>query len=80
MLLGVKPDLIHIHALLKGNNIHSQDERAKMAAKSPGYIFVIDQGSRPGPPIIDSEHTGLIIDHHHATEDDFPAGSEHVRI
>lgn len=80
LLLGVPQDLISIHTLTKGNNIHSQDEREKMAAKSPSYIFIIDQGSRPGPSIIDGEHIGLIIDHHHATEDDFPAGSDHVRI
>lgn len=78
LLLGLRKDLINIHTLSKGSNIHSQDEREKMELKSPAYVFVIDQGSRPGPPIIDGQHTGLIIDHHHATETDFPAGSEHV--
>lgn len=79
LLLGVKPDLIDVHTLAKGKTIHSEDERRKMAARSPAYVFVIDQGSRRGPAIIDGQHTGLVIDHHHATEDDFPAGSEHVR-
>lgn len=78
LLLGLHQDFIKIHTVSKGCNIHSQVERGKMAAQSPAYIFVIDQGSRPGPPIIDGEHIGMIIDHHHATEDDFPAGSEHV--
>lgn len=78
LLLGVAPELLNVHLLSKGTNIHSETEREKMAAKSPSYIFVIDQGSRPGPRIIDAEHTGLVIDHHHATEDDFPAESEHV--
>lgn len=36
-------------------------------------------GSRSGPPVIDSDDvTTLIIDHHHATEMDFPKDSEHV--
>lgn len=49
-----------------------------MASHSPRFIFVLDQGSRSGPPVIDEDHVALIIDHHHATEDDFPAGSKHV--
>lgn len=49
-----------------------------MASHKPRYIFVIDHGSRAAPPVIDAEHTALIIDHHHATEADFPEGSEHV--
>ena len=49
-----------------------------MAAHNPSYIFIIDHGSRAGPPVIDGEHTALIIDHHHATEQDFPRASEHV--
>lgn len=80
LLLGVEPHLIKVHTISKGNNIHTEDEREKMAANSPSYVFVIDQGSRPGPSIIDGPHIGLIIDHHHATESDFPMGSEHVRM
>lgn len=49
-----------------------------MASYKPWYIFVIDHGSRAAPPVIDAEHTALIIDHHYATEADFPEGSEHV--
>ncbi|EGP88344.1 uncharacterized protein MYCGRDRAFT_109168 [Zymoseptoria tritici IPO323] len=78
ILLGLSKERIHVHLLSKGTNIHSEDERQKMASCSPAFVFVVDQGSRSGPSIIDSPHTGLIVDHHHATEQDFPTESEHV--
>nr|POE77474.1 hypothetical protein CFP56_09121 [Quercus suber] len=78
LLLGLPPELIHVHLLSKGTTIHSEEERLKMEAHNPGYIFVVDHGSRSGPPVVTSEHQALIIDHHHATEADFPANSEHV--
>jgi hypothetical protein len=78
LLLGLSRDLIHVHLLSKGNNVHSEAERSAMLQLEPAYIFVVDQGSRPGPPLIDAAHTGLIIDHHHATATDFPKGAEHV--
>lgn len=49
-----------------------------MALHMPAYVFVIDHGSRSGPPVVDGEHTALVIDHHHATESDFPKDAEHV--
>ncbi|OTA94338.1 hypothetical protein M434DRAFT_394886 [Hypoxylon sp. CO27-5] len=76
--LGLKPQLISAHILQKGCNIHEESERAAMAAHKPEYIFVLDQGSRKGPPVIDDPHKALIIDHHWALEDDFPDGSDHV--
>ena len=39
---------------------------------------MLDQGSRSGPALVDHSHTALIIDHHHATDSDFPEGSSHV--
>jgi hypothetical protein len=39
---------------------------------------VLDQGSRKTGPLIDTPHTGLIIDHHFAEEGSFPQGSEYV--
>jgi hypothetical protein len=78
LLLGLAKDLIHVHILSKGNNVHSGAEREAMLQLRPAYIFVVDQGSRPGPPLIDADHTGLVIDHHHATPTDFPKGAEHV--
>ncbi|KAK4547040.1 hypothetical protein LTR36_001261 [Oleoguttula mirabilis] len=78
MLLGLPAELIVVHLLSKGNNIHTEEERKKMASHKPSYVFVIDHGSRSGPPVVDGEHTALIIDHHHATEKDFPKDSWHV--
>lgn len=77
-LLGVANDRIQVHLLTKGNTVHSEAERDRMALLQPAYIFVIDQGSRLGPPLIDAPHHGLVIDHHFATESDFPQGSQHV--
>ena len=78
MLLGLPVSLIEVHLLSKGTNVHSEEEREKMASHKPAYIFVIDQGSRSAPPVIDGDHTALIIDHHHATDAEFPKNSEHV--
>ena len=79
LLLGLSKELIHVHTLTKGNTVHSPEERIKMAACSPSYIFVLDQGSRPGPRLIDAEVVAaLVIDHHHATPNDFPQAAEYV--
>ncbi|KAI2621451.1 DHH phosphoesterase [Hypomontagnella submonticulosa] len=78
VLLGLDPHLISAHLLQKGSNIHDESERAAMASHTPEYIFVLDQGSRKSPPVIDAPHKALIIDHHWALDDDFPEGSDHV--
>ncbi|KAI0831003.1 DHH phosphoesterase [Hypoxylon sp. FL0890] len=78
VLLGLEPHLISAHLLQKGSNIHEESERAAMAAHKPEYVFVLDQGSRKGPPVVGDPHKALIIDHHWALEDDFPEGSDHV--
>lgn len=79
ILLGLNEDLISVHLLTKGNTVHSDSERALMDAHSASYVFVLDQGSRPGPPIVSNPNTTtLIIDHHHATPTDFPTSSVHV--
>ncbi|KAI2470977.1 DHH phosphoesterase [Annulohypoxylon bovei var. microspora] len=78
ILLGLEPHLISAHLLQKGTNIFNEHERAAMAAYQPEYIFVLDQGSRKSPPVIDAPHKALLIDHHWAQEDDFPEGSYHV--
>ncbi|THZ88914.1 DHH family protein [Aureobasidium pullulans] len=75
VLLGLNPELIHVHLLSKGQTVHHEHEREAMAALSPEYIFVLDQGSRKSGPLIAAPHTGLVIDHHHATPEDFPEGS-----
>ncbi|KAK4988005.1 hypothetical protein LTR50_004224 [Elasticomyces elasticus] len=77
-VLGLPLSLLSVHLLKKGNNIHTEEERYAMQAQDPSYIFILDQGSRKAGPVIDRPHKALIIDHHHATPDSFPAGAEHV--
>ena len=69
--LGLSPDLIHVHLVGKGSNIHDGHERVLMGEKEPKYLIVVDQGSRPGPPVIDSSDAkSLLVDHH--LSDEFP--------
>ncbi|KAF2083868.1 DHH family protein [Saccharata proteae CBS 121410] len=77
--LGLSPALITAHMLQKGTTVHDAVEREKMSAAEPSYIFVLDQGSRKAPRLIDEPHKGMVIDHHFAASgDDFPAGAKHV--
>ena len=78
ILLGLPVDLIDVHLISKGNTIHTEEERNMMALYKPLFIFVLDQGSRSGPPVINHDHEALVIDHHHATEDSFPKAAKHV--
>lgn len=78
MLLGLNENLIEVHLLHKGTSIHDEEERTAMTALAPSYVFVLDQGSRNSPPVIEGTHEALIIDHHFALETDFPEGSSHV--
>ena len=60
-----------MHLVGKGLNIHEEVERKAMQEKSPKFVIVVDQGSRAGPPVVDSpEVKSLIIDHH--LSDEFP--------
>ncbi|KAK3719523.1 hypothetical protein LTR37_004381 [Vermiconidia calcicola] len=78
-VLGLPKEMIDVHVLTKGNTIHTEEERVKMASHSPRFVFVLDQGSRSGPPVIDGDlEASLVIDHHHATEKDFPKGASFV--
>lgn len=79
ILLGLREDLIDVHILSKGNNVHSPSERALMEAYNPSYVFVLDQGSRQSPPLVsDPDVCSLVIDHHYAIPTDFPERSAHV--
>lgn len=49
-----------------------------MAAYKPSYIFVLDQGSLQSPPLIDRPHRAIVIDHHHALENDHPKDAIHI--
>ncbi|KAF1835253.1 hypothetical protein BDW02DRAFT_578972 [Decorospora gaudefroyi] len=75
--LGLPPELISVYFPPKGSNVHDESTKKALTARSPSYIFVLDQGSRKTPPIIDSPHTCLVIDHHFA-ESGFPEGSDYV--
>ncbi|KAK6390716.1 hypothetical protein LTR65_005320 [Meristemomyces frigidus] len=44
MLLGLPAELIVVHLLSKGNNIHTEEERKKMASHKPSYVFVGTHG------------------------------------
>ncbi|KAL8736591.1 MAG: hypothetical protein Q9181_002338 [Wetmoreana brouardii] len=69
--LGASPSSLDVHLVRKGNTIHDGEEKEAMKAKNPKYIIVVDQGSRPAPPVVDSPDVKtLIIDHH--LSDEFP--------
>ncbi|PZD34415.1 glycosyl hydrolase family 85 protein [Pyrenophora tritici-repentis] len=76
--LGLSPDLISVYFPPKGFNVHDKSTKEALTARAPSYIFVLDQGSRRSPPLIDSAHTCLVIDHHFAEEGGFPEGSAYV--
>jgi hypothetical protein len=76
--LGLSPDLINVYFPPKGSNVHDESTREALTARSPSYIFVLDQGSRKTPPLVDLPHTCLVIDHHFADEGGFPEGAEYV--
>lgn len=71
--LGHPEDLIQVQHLLKGNNVFEAEETQRMRDSGAERVIVLDQGSRPGPPLVeDSQQSGakrvLIIDHHMSTE------------
>lgn len=69
--LGTAASSIDVHLIAKGNSIHDEEEREAMMRKNPKYIIVVDQGSGPAPPVVDSPDVkSLIIDHH--LSDEFP--------
>ncbi|KAK7421115.1 hypothetical protein QQZ08_010119 [Neonectria magnoliae] len=78
VLLGLNKELISVYLPQKGHNVHDESSRAAMASFKPAFIFVLDQGSRQSPALIDEPHKALVIDHHHALEDDHPEKALHV--
>ncbi|GKU05495.1 unnamed protein product [Fusarium langsethiae] len=72
ILLGLDPELISAYVMKKGLNVHDEESRRDMASYKPSFIFVLDQGSRESPPLIDEPHRALVIDHHYAEEKDHP--------
>ncbi|KAL6153997.1 hypothetical protein ACJQWK_02087 [Exserohilum turcicum] len=76
--LGLSSDRISVYFPPKGSNVHDDGTKQALTAMSPTYIFVLDQGSRKSPPLIDLPHTCVVIDHHFADEGGFPEGAEYV--
>lgn len=71
--LGHPAELISVHHLQKGTNVHSDAEMQRMADSGAEKIVVLDQGSRPGralvPPLAETDGKRvLIIDHHMSDE------------
>jgi nanoRNase/pAp phosphatase (c-di-AMP/oligoRNAs hydrolase) len=75
--LGLDQKLIDVHLVQKGSGIHEDNERLAMTDKKPGFVIVLDQGSRPGPPVTEDDAAkALIIDHH--LSDSFPERAQVV--
>ena len=77
--LKLDTDLINVHLLSKGTTVHEESQRQLILEKRPERVIVLDQGSRSGPRLVDSAETRcLVIDHHNATDKDFPDEAEVV--
>lgn len=70
--LGHPEDLIKVHHLTKGTNLHTDVERANLESYGTDKVVVLDQGSRPGRSLVDAKDPEskrvLIIDHHMSDE------------
>lgn len=71
--IGLPPDKIIVHMLGKSASLFQDDERAMIEAYGASRVIVLDQGSRGGPSLVNTQggrvHT-LILDHHES--DEFP--------
>lgn len=89
--LGLPPEQIKVHFLPKGETVHTDEQRAAVAAllsdtesqdadeHAQRYLFVLDHGTAASPPLAPpSSTTTLIIDHHFSTPTSFPEHSIHV--
>ncbi|PWN23556.1 hypothetical protein BCV69DRAFT_295881 [Microstroma glucosiphilum] len=64
--LGLSEECIVIHHLSKGTNPASHSEVEAVKAHKPRAVILLDQGSRPGPPLLgEGDDTPvMVIDHH----------------
>jgi hypothetical protein len=76
--LGLSPDLIAVYFPPKGSNVHDDVTKEALTEIAPSYVFVLDQGSRRSPALLDLPHKCLIVDHHFAEDGGFPEGAEYV--
>lgn len=64
-MLGHPSDLICVHFVAKGSNIHTENERKKINNHKAQFVIAIDQGSRGGLPLADGQSVrAMVIDHH----------------
>ncbi|KAF4345031.1 dhh family [Fusarium beomiforme] len=78
ILLGLDPKLVSAYIIKKGHRFNDETSSKDMESYRPSFIFVLDQGSLKSPPLIDSPHRTLVIDHHHAEAEDHPQGAAFV--
>lgn len=77
--LGLSSTQIEVHMPAKASSIFQPAERTKMEAHGATRVIVIDQGSRGGPPLLNTTTASgeqvktLILDHHES--DVFPEGA-----
>ena len=75
---SLDPSIVHVHFVAKGSNVHEPKERAIMSSYHSNWVICVDQGSRPGPPLVESSpHSSvrtLVVDHHWSEE--FPRDAE----
>ncbi|CAO1630611.1 unnamed protein product [Sympodiomycopsis kandeliae] len=64
--LGISRDCIKVHHLTKGTHVASASETERLKAYNATACVVLDQGSRPGPPLLGhgDQTPVLVIDHH----------------
>ena len=71
--IGLHPDKIKVHMLGKSSSVFQEDEKVKIEAHGATRIIVLDQGSRGGPSLVNTQGGRvriLIMDHHES--DEFP--------
>lgn len=71
--IGLPPDKIKVHLLGKSSSVFQDDEKEKMEAYGATRVIVLDQGSRGGPSLVNTQGGRvriLIMDHHES--DEFP--------
>ena len=72
--LGLPPELISVHFVAKGSNVHTTEEREAVDRYGAHRVIFLDHGSRGGPSLVkDQSVQYLVVDHHWSEE--FPSGS-----
>lgn len=67
-----------MHFISKGSNVHAKSEQPKLESYKAKFLIVVDQGSRPGGPLVrDPLAKTLVVDHHwtNGRPEDYPEGA-----